>query len=67
MSEQTAIIVGAIIGLIGIILIALVSGLLTWMFAIVARINKLEERVVGLSQLLRGVPKRSSDRNGESE
>jgi len=59
----------AIIAVIGAILIAVVSGMLVWMFAIVRRIERLDGRVTGVGQQLREVPKRRTDRenNGRND
>jgi hypothetical protein len=68
MSEQAATIWAAIILVVGSILIALVSGMLAWMFFVVRRISEIETRVRGIGQQLRLVPKRSTDRgNNEHE
>ena len=61
MSESAATIWAAIIGVMGLILVSLVSGILVWMFAIVRKITDIEGRIRGIGQQLREVPKRRTD------
>jgi hypothetical protein len=57
MSPQFASILAAFIGVAGLA----IGGMLSWMFAISRRVDKNEERVRGVAQQLREVPKRKSD------
>jgi hypothetical protein len=61
MSESAATIWAAIIGVLGLILVSLVSGMLAWMFFIVRKVSDIENRVRGIGQQLREVPKRRTD------